>query len=243
MVKQAKTTWTQDVILSGLRRQLTQQRPVTLFNTFKGVPITYEAEIAMVSKDTVGVIVHPYQAVSIKQERRTYIECKGIPELIRAHPVSIDFTNRVVLLDQLKIPHNISVDLCHLWIKPKKVVRVDLDSDLDSRWEGELLSLAVLPGNNVRVVIQVPEEFSYERDDILDLAFKLPTSGELVQVGGVVHSLTNLRNTPERRLEVEGKAVMPDEIALLAYIAFREDEIIRDLDEDYWKLRHGVRGK
>ena len=243
MTMEPKAEWTQDAIMRELRRQLQEQRPITLYNTYKGVPITFEAEIAMVHPNYVGVIAHPYQTVCIKQERRTYLQCKGIPELVRAHPVSIDITNHVVLLDQLKFPHSISNDLYNSWVKPEKKVRVDLDSDLGARLEGDLLSLAVLSENIVRVIVAVPEDFPYVRQDAIELTFKLPADGNLVQVGGVVYSLTGLRNTPDRRLEVEGRAEMQDEIALLAYIASREDQIMKALDKDYRKLRHGKKRK
>ena len=238
MVGEENKELAHDTILRELRRQLVEQRPVTLYNTYNGVPITYEAEIAIVHANTIGVIVHPYQTVCISHERRTYIQCKDIPDLVRAHSVSIDFTNHVVMLDKLKIPHSISVDLNNSWIKPEKAVRVDLDSDFGERLQGELLSLAVLAGNVVRVAVVVPEDCPYSREDPIELTFKLPVGGDLVQTGGVVHSLTGLRNKPERRLEMEGSAVMQDEIALLAYIAHREDKIMQTLDEEYRELRH-----
>lgn len=243
MAKENTAEWTQDAILGELRRHLQEQRPITLFNTYKGVPISYEAEIAMVHPSYVGVIVHPYQAVCIKHEQRTYLQCKEIPGLIRANPVSVDFTNRVALLGHLKIPHSISADLYNSWIRPESQVRVELDSDLGDREDGELLSLAVLPGNNVRVAVAVPEDFPYTRQDAVELSFKLPERTSLIQVGGVVHSLTGLRNRPEKRLEVAGNAIMQDEVALLAYIAQREDELIKDLDKTYRKLRHSKKWK
>ena len=243
MASENTAEWTQEAILRELRLQLQEQRPITLFNTYKGVPITFEAEIAMVHPNYVGVIAHPYQTVTINRERRTYLQCKGIPELIRAHPVSIDFTNHVVLLNQLKIPHSISSDLYHSWIKPEKAVRVELDSDFGERVDGEMLSLAVLPENVIRVAIAVPEDFPYVRQDAVELTFKLPGINDLIQVGGVIHSLTGMRNRPEMRLVVEGNAVMQDEVALLAYIARREDELMKDLDNAYRKLRHSKKWK
>ncbi len=243
MAKENTAEWTQDAILGELRRHLQEQRPITLFNTYKGIPITYEAEIAMVHPSYVGVIVHPYQAVCIKYEQRTYLQCKEVTGLIRANPVSVDFTNRVVLLRHLKIPHSISVDLYNSWVKPENPVRVELDSDLGNRQDGELLSLAVLPGNNVRVAVAVPEDFPYTRQDAVELSFKLPERTSLIQVGGVVHSLTEMRNRPEKRLEVAGNAIMQDEVALLAYIAQREDELMKDLDKTYRNLRHSNKWK
>jgi hypothetical protein len=243
MAKENTAEWTQEAILRELHRHLQEQRPITLFNTYKGIPITYKAEIALVHPNYVGMIVHPYQAVCIQQEQRTYLQCKEIPGLIRANPVSVDFTNRVALLEHLKVPHSISVDLHNSWVKPDKEVRVELDSDLGERQDGELLSLAVLPGNNVRVAVAVPEDFPYSRHDAVELSFKLPEGTSLIQVVGVVHSMTGLRNRPEKRLEVEGNATMQDEVALLAYIAQREDELMKDLDRTYRKLRHSKKWK
>ena len=54
-----------------------------------------------------------------------------------------------------------------------------------------------------------------------------------------MHSLTRIRNRHEKRLEVDGRAVMTDEVTILAYIARREDQIIAGLDKAYKKLRKG----
>lgn len=242
MAKSSKENGLPETILGELRGHLQEQTPITLYNTYLGVPITYEAEIAMVHTNFVGVIAHPYQTVCIARERRTYLQCRGFQELVRAHPVSIDFTNHVVMLERLKIPHSVTVDLYNSWIRPEKNVKVEMDSDQGVRLEGELLTVAVLPMNVIRIAVAVPEDVPYERQDVVELAFKLPAGGELIQVGGVVHSLSGLRHQTRKRLEVEGHAVMRDEISLLAYIARREDEIMKTLDEEYWDLRHKKKG-
>ena len=54
MASENTAEWTQEAILRELRLQLQEQRPITLFNTYKGVPITSEAEIAMVSPQLCG---------------------------------------------------------------------------------------------------------------------------------------------------------------------------------------------
>jgi hypothetical protein len=238
MVKGKTVEWNTEGILENLRDHLKEQRSITLYNTYRGVPITYKAEVAMVHPaGYVGLIVHPYQAVCIKHERRTYLESKTISELVRAYPVSIDYTNQVVLLKRLKIPRKISVDLDNSWVSPEEPVKVEMDLDLGVELTGKLLELAVLAENVTRVVVEVSEDVPYAREDEIELTFKLPKSGELVQVQGVVYSLTKVRNQEKKRLEVDGKAAMQDEISLLAYIARREDEIIGALDKEYQKLR------
>ena len=239
MAKKVNVETGREEILATLRRHLNEQRPITLYNTFNGLPITYEAEVAMIHADYIGLIVHPYQAVCIKQERRTYLESKLLPELVRAHPVSIDYTNNVVLLKQLQVPKSISADLFNSWVAPVKPVSVEISSEEDEDITVKLQEIAVLEDTRVRVVLTVPGDVPYDRQDEIGLTFRLVQGGDLIQVQGVVHSLVKVRNQETRRMEVEGKAAMGDEISILAFIAKREDQIMNALDKAYKKLRKG----
>jgi len=92
---------------------------------------------------TIGLIVHPYQTVCIKQERRTYIESKSLPALIRAYPISIDYTNHVVVLKDLAFPNSISNDLYHSWVSPQKEIKIEISSDAYGAFTGRLTEIAV----------------------------------------------------------------------------------------------------
>ncbi|MCB2209369.1 hypothetical protein KQH62_00620 [bacterium] len=230
--------WNTEAILDVLRRHLSEQRPVTLLNTYQGIPIAYEAEVAMVHPGVAGLIAHPYQTACIKQARVTYIQSREIPSLVQAHPVSIDYTNRVVMVDQLRIPQSITSDLYHSLISPEETVRVELDSDLGGLLEGTLVSLATLEENTIRLVVDAPATAPFDRQDDVHLTFKLPDNGDLVQVGGVVTSVNDHHNEDRKRLTVEGQAAMQDEISVLAYIARQEDAVMNKLDQAYKALRH-----
>lgn len=226
-----------ETILARLRRHLTEQRPVRLYNTYQGVPITKEAEVAMVHDDFVGLIVHPYQAVCIKNERRTFLESSLIEDLVRAYPVSIDYTNHVVILKQLKIPKNIYLDLHNPWVAPHKRIDVEIQSESDDNLTGTLIEIAVLKENRVRVLVEVPEDVPFSRHHKLTLAFQLDSRGSKVTVKGKARSLAKIRNQQNKKLDLEGQASMEDEITILAYIARREDQIMAALDKAYQKLR------
>ncbi len=239
MAKQTIEEITGEIIVEKLRAHLNEQRPVTLYNTLHGVPIAYEAEVAMIHPDYVGLIVHPYQAVCIKHERRTYIESKSLPTLIRAYPVSIDYTNQVVMLTRLKIPKSISTDLFHSWVEPEKTIKVKISSEEKGELEAELIAIAVLDHNRIRVVMSTSESVPYNRSDGVRLSFRLGGGEEPVHVKGTIHSLAKIRNKDLKRMEVEGKAVMGDEISILAYVGRREDEVLGALEKAYQKLRKG----
>jgi len=239
MGKITKEELTPEIIMGKLRLHLNEGRPVTLYNTFQGVPISYQAEVAMIHPEYVGVVVHPYQAVCIKKERRTYIESKAIPALVRAYPMSIDYTNQVVMLKKLKIPNSISVDLHNSWVSPEKPVSVEISSDDQDDISLKMMEIAVLDNNNVRVVLSAPQDIVFQRQAEVGLTFRLPPNSNLVQVQGIVKSQAKVRNQEIKRLEVDGRAAMGDEISILAYIAKREDQILGHLDKVYKKLRKG----
>lgn len=239
MEKQPKDLTICNEILACLRLHLNQQRPVTLYNTYQGIPVRKEAEVAMVHKNFVGLIVHPYQTVCIKEARYTFIESKSFPEMIRAYPVSIDYSNQVVLLKDLKVAKSISVDLIHAWVTPEQPVDVEIQSKNGDKTTAGMLGIAVLEDNRVRVVMAVHKDDLFLRGDKVYLVFKLDPEGDPLSVQGKVHSLVKIRNRDEKRLEVDGRAVMTDEVTILAYIARRQDQIMKTLDKVYKKLRKG----
>jgi hypothetical protein len=228
-----------DSILDNLWCHLREQRPVTLYNTYQGVPVTYTADVAMVHPDYVGLITHPLQTACIKLERQTFIQSKGFSDLVRATPVSIDYTNRVVMVENLKVPHVINADLYHSWITPPQEISVALDSEMGGSANGNMMKMASLDENLFHIVVQVPDDAPFDRQDEIHLSFKLPESGDVVQVAGLVYSLTGLSEDGDRRLEVEGRAALQDEVALLAYIARREDALTSELEAIYMQLRKG----
>ena len=239
MAKKPKDGWTTQEIMDCYRRHLNEGRPVTLYNTFHGVPITYEADVAMIHHDFIGLIVHPYQTVCIKKERRTFIESKLLETLVRGYPVSIDFTNQVVLLKDLRVPKSISTDLYNSWVAPEKTIAVEISSDGQGDLKAPLAEIAVLDQNQIHVAMNVPQDVPYSRQDAVELAFRVAPKSDLVQVQGIVNSLAKIRNRELRRMEVVGTAAMGDEISILAYVAQREDQIMGALDKNYKKLRKG----
>jgi len=89
----------------------------------------------------------------------------------------------------------------------------------------------------------VDKGIPHQRGDAVELAFRFRESEELIQVQGLIDSLTKIRNQDQKRMAIAGKAAMGDEISILTYVAKREDQILTELDKAYKKLRKGKRGK
>jgi hypothetical protein len=133
----------------------------------------------------------------------------------------------------------INADLYHSWITPPQEISVALDSEMGGSANGNMMKMASLDENLFHIVVQVPDDAPFDRQDEIHLSFKLPESGDVVQVAGLVYSLTGLSEDGDRRLEVEGRAALQDEVALLAYIARREDALTSELEAIYMQLRKG----
>jgi hypothetical protein len=229
---------TPEVILMVLRKHLQKQHPVTLYNAFEGVPVSYRAEIAMVHPHSIGLIVHPYQMACIEQQKITYIRSRMISGLVSANPVSMDFRNHIVLVDGLKAAENIIGDLYNLWVTPEQPVTVEVTKESEADRQAQLLEIAILDQNRVRMLLAVSEIGSYHQQDWVALTFRLQEGGDLLQVQGMVKNIiVDQPNANQERLEVEGSAAIGDEISILAYLSLREDQILEKLDQFYKKLR------
>jgi hypothetical protein len=105
-----------------------------------------------------------------------------------------------------------------------------------------LLGIAVLEDNRVRMVMSVDADIPLVRSDKVSLGFQFEAKGDPLWVRGEVQSLIKLRNQDKKRMEVDGSAVMMDEVTILAYIGKREDQIMSALDKAYKRLRKGKKG-
>lgn len=237
MSQQVSNKVSEDMILPSFRKHLIKQSHIMLHNTFLGVPISYEAEVALVNPGFIGLIVHPYQAVCIKTEAHTFIRSSMISTLISACPISIDYTHCVVMLNGFRIPKHIDNDLYHSWISPDKPVDVEIQFHNRSCLSAKLIQIAVLDDNCIRAVLVLSKDTPISPFDALKLTFQLDKNQAPVQVEGDLISSVKINDEDSRRLDIAGRATMEDEITILAYIAQREDQIMGQLDKAYRNLR------
>ena len=88
------------------------------------------------------------------------------------------------MLEQLEFPKSISVDLFHSWITPTKETRIEISSDEQGEFSGQIMELAVLEENEIRIAMSVPEHLPLQRGDAVELAFHLKGELDLIQVQG-----------------------------------------------------------
>jgi hypothetical protein len=79
---------------------ISEQKPMTLYNTYRGLPLSYVANILAVEKGNLVTRVHRHQAVSMAAEGRTHLSSSTLPEVIRANVVEVDFRNKLATLNE-----------------------------------------------------------------------------------------------------------------------------------------------
>ncbi len=79
---------------------ISEQKQMTLYNTYRGLPFSYDADILAVEKRSVVTRVHQHQAVSMALEGSTHIYSSTLPEVIRANVVEVDFRKKQATLNK-----------------------------------------------------------------------------------------------------------------------------------------------
>jgi len=79
---------------------ISEQKPMTLYNTYRGLPFSYEADILAVEQGNVVTRVDRHQAVSMALEGRTFLYSGAFPEVIRANVVEVDFRKEQATINE-----------------------------------------------------------------------------------------------------------------------------------------------
>ncbi len=79
---------------------ISEQKPMTLYNTYRGLPFSYDADILAVEQGSLVTRVDRHQAVSMASEGRTHLYNETFPEVIRANVVGVDFKKRQATLHE-----------------------------------------------------------------------------------------------------------------------------------------------
>jgi hypothetical protein len=90
----------QGELMGIFSNMISEQKLMTLYNTYRGLPFSYDADILAVKKGSVVTRVHQDQAVSMALEGRTHLYSSALPEVIRANVVGVDFKKKVATLNE-----------------------------------------------------------------------------------------------------------------------------------------------
>lgn len=113
-------------ILSVIRAELSKNPKfeVQLLNYYKGLPVSFKANIAGIDKYSIDLDVHPQQAVAIYSEHYTFLRSKLFKHDIFAKALYVNVRRKAILLRQM----------CYVEIvaEHRKHIRLELDPPINA---------------------------------------------------------------------------------------------------------------
>ncbi len=215
-------------IISILKRELEKQPryEVQLINYYKGLPVSYPAQLIEIERDIVEVDVYPQQAVVMTGQHCTFIRCKALRHDLFAHVQYVNIRRRAASLRKF----------CYVEIMAERrnYIRLELDSyqsvllrTSDGMLRGKLTELSI---NGACVKVEQPS--TLEIGDEIILSFMMH---------GIMHQNLNYTVKTEAKLVgIEGDAIpryyrftiAPDKVLdrfLAQFLFQRQIEIIREI--------------
>lgn len=215
-------------IIHVLKRELQKQPKyfVQLINYYKGLPVSYPAQLVEIERDIIELDIFPQQAVVMAEQHCTFIRCKALRHDLFANVQYVNIRRRAASLRKL----------CYVEIMAERrnYIRLELDpyqtallKTTGGYVRGQLSELAI---NGACVKIDEPCEL--EVDTELTLTFMLH---------GIMHHNLDYNVKIEAKLVgIEGDTlpryyrfiISPDKVLdrfLAQYLFMRQIEIIREI--------------
>ncbi len=90
----------QGELMMAFRSLISENKPLTLYNTYRSLPLSYDGDIIALEQGSMVTRVHQHQAVSMALEGKTYLYNSTLPEVIRANVINVDFRKKQATLNE-----------------------------------------------------------------------------------------------------------------------------------------------
>ncbi len=201
---------------------------VRLFNTYKGLPISFEAEFIKISRGMVTFKVHRYQALCIKKTGYSIIRHDLFPNPMQASALQVDFVEMNVILHDFQFINASAGNRQMIRVEPEKTFTVVLTNGAVVNSE-----TADISESGFGVYIKTPyyTERNFGLEKLINLEFRFPQEKRLVgKMKGVIANVN--ANVSEERFRL-GIRTFPDNEAqrlINSYISVRQADIVKELD-------------
>lgn len=208
-------------IIKGLKILKDKGKDITLYNLFKGIPISYNATILSVSEKSAVFKVHKYQAAALEMEKMTYIASDYFPKNIKADASIVDITERKATLVDFSYKEIPIVKRKFIRVQPADPMKVIIITDDNVKTTAELADISMV---GMGVYVSKKENLTEHQD--IQFSLKLSAEKELKLHGKIV-TISGQEN--HYRLGVEIFNTSSSEILISQYVTARQREIMTDL--------------
>lgn len=217
-------------ILSAIRGELAKNTKlgVQLINYYKGMPVSYKANIAGIDKYTLDLDVHPQQAVAISAEHYTFLRSKIFKHDIIAKVQYVNVRRKVILLRHM----------CYVEIiaEHRKHIRLELDPPLNAVFNtsrgivrGKLVELSM-----AGAVISVVQPFDEVIGEETNLSLMVPDIEQNttynIKVPAKLISVLDEAKPRQCKFSIVADDRISDRV-ISKYLYHRQVDIIRELKD------------
>ena len=222
--------------MAGLQAAFEQKKPLKAFNVFRGVPISYEAKVEMLTPGYLVVRVHHFQAVCIALDHHTYLRSEFLPGVVQANCMSISVGNEEALLNQFTLAEVNVGKRVMIRVEP----RLPLPVEVVHGGQRFLATVADISQKGIGVYtfgryVEAPQYF--RRGEAVELNFSLPLVDQKVKARGKITKITNEMGYLLQRLGVQTLPDPATDTALLGYLFRRKAEIMQELDRIFQDMK------
>ncbi len=161
--------------ITGLFRQAAQaNQSIYLLNVYKGVPISYEANVVDVSWATVKVRTQKYQVVCLYRERETYVQSRTWPHTLHARVVEVDLQKTEAVLTSFEYVTSRIGDRMRVRVQPQGPLEGDVQAkDLPQAFRCELADLSQ-DGMAIYIAARNYSPLVYQKGANITLTLRFP---------------------------------------------------------------------
>jgi hypothetical protein len=212
-----------------------QGLPIRLYNTYRGLPISFEARLLDVSLWYATALVHEFHAVCLSLEGYTYIESDRLPEVLRARSLSLDIQTREVRLSEfVGVGHTVG-KRSNVRVQPHEPTDVEI-YDVTRRVPGILADVSPDGIGVVTFAAHIYGQMPLTKGSDVDVDLRMPGSQEMLSFAARVAAIQSKGKYTHRL----GLKLAPDEPAaaiLSSYVAQRQEIIMVELNGVYNSMR------
>jgi hypothetical protein len=214
----------QDELMGIFSNLISEQKPVTMYNTYRGLPFSYDADIL----GNVATRVDKHQAVSMAMEGRTYLHASTLPQVIRASVVEVDFRKKQAILSIFSGVGDAVGKRTKIRVQPSEALEAEIYDG--RRWiRGKIADLSA-NGMCVFTYSAYMYGLSFGLDREVYVDFRPPSVETVVRFYGVI---TNINDQEGSYLHRLGLKIFPNpaiEPLLEEYITKQQQVILHEME-------------
>jgi hypothetical protein len=211
---------------------LNNGNPLKMYNIYRGLPISYPVSLAALEQDRIILKVHKYQATCLELQRWTFLDGDGLPRAVQAVAVSIFVSKEQAALYDFSYASPGVGKRSLVRVQPRDPIPVKLVMK-SNQVRGQLADISI-EGAGVYTSAIFYGQGGLTLNAGLEMVIQFPDSPRLLKMQAMVVNV--VRHAGQARLGVMAMPDAADKQVIAQFIARRQAEIQRELQEAYQAL-------